>query len=391
MKFLNKLLFYLFILIFSYLEISGQDPVIPKNSGAKLNIAMRELTEEEFHNITTGIYNIQFTDNYYCFTRFPSEALLVFKASPSRYTRAEATSGVRIRFISDTRVLGIEGKIQVNSPQSEPFIILCNDSVIGEFPVRGSAGIFGHKLVLPGNGEKTIEICFPAYSKGCIRSLQIEQKATLIPAKRRGVYLAMGNSITQQGGRYMGYADIVSRGLGLDLHEAGVGGHIFDAESLPFAYIDKPVLITLAYGTNDWSGARPIENARLFLDKITSLYPSTPVYLLEPIRRYKPLAENGKKLADNKAGISLMDYRRELRIIARNYPSVEVIKYKKLMPGDPSLFSDGVHPTDKGHKVLGNKLLRLLKKQWKDVFLSGEQTAKGIYSSGRKQVVVKAF
>ena len=160
----------------------------------------------------------------------------------------------------------------------------------------------------------------------------------------------------------MGYADIVARGLNLDLHEAGIGGHIFDAESLPFAYIEKPSLITLAYGTNDWSGGRPLDNARIFLDRITSLYPSTPIYLLEPIRRYRPLTEDGKKLANNKAGISLMDYRHGLRRIAKKYPTVKVIKYKKLMPDEPSLFADGVHPTGMGQIVYGNNLLRVLRK-----------------------------
>ncbi len=365
MRHIANYIFTLNLLILSVLEISGQGSGAIYNSKYSQNDQLKELTMADFKTIATGFNSIQSMDGYYYFQRFPSEALEVFKTI-SRYVRAEATSGVRLRFRSDTRLLVIDAKVLENSPQTEPFIILCNDSLLFELPSGGVAGDFEQILELPGKGEKTIEICFPAYSKGSIRKLQIEKNSTLKPLKRRGIYLAMGNSITQQGGRYMGYADIVARGLDLDLHEAGVGGHVFDAESVPFAYIEKPVLITLAYGTNDWNGARPVENASKFLDKITLLYPSTPIFMLEPIRRYVPVAKDGKKLASNKEGISLMNYRKELRSIAKNYPSVRVINYKKLMPDDPSFFEDGVHPTEKGHIVFGENLLRILKKNFTD-------------------------
>lgn len=331
----------------------------------RLREPMRELTMEEIKNVVSGIYNFQLIDSSYYFQRFPGEVLEVLKASAIYHIRAEATSGVRLRFKSSTSNLVIEGKVFKNSPQTESFIILCNDTILAELPTKGIAGDFGQILNIPGKGEKNIEIYFPAYAKGTIRKILIDQNSSITPLKRKGVYFAMGNSITQQGGRYMGYADIVARGLDLDLHEAGIGGHIFDAQSVPFAYIEKPIVITLAYGTNDWNGGKPANNARLFLDRITSLYPSTAIFLLEPIHRYSPVTEDGKKLADNNEGISLTDYRKELRSIAKNYPTVKVVNYKKLMPDDPTLFSDKVHPTEKGQRVFGNNLLSVLKKYHK--------------------------
>ena len=298
------------------------------------------------------------------FSVSPWRSSEVLKTSAIYHIRAEATSGVRLKFSSSTTKLIIEGKVFDNSPQTESFIILCNDTILAELPPKGIAGDFGQMMNIHGKREKNFEICFPAYARGIICKILIEQNSSFTPLKRKVVYFAMGNSITQQGGRYMGYADIVARRLNLDLHEAGIGGHIFDVESVPFAYIEKLLLITLAYGTNDWSGGKPIDNAHLFLDRITSLYPSTPIFLLEPIHRYSPVAEDGKKLADNNEGISLMDYRKGLRSIAKNYPTVKVINYKKLMPDDHSLFNDKIHPTEKGQRVLGNNLLRVLKKHY---------------------------
>lgn len=245
MKHIRNIGFIATLHIFTFLNLSGQNAVTSAEPELSLNFSMRNLSIEDFNNTVTGCYKIQFTEGNYYFHRFPSEALEEFKTI-SLFVRAEATSGIRLRFRSDTRELVIAGSVKENSPQTEPFIILCNDTVLAELPARGVAGDFEQILELPGKGEKIIEICFPAYSKGSIRKLGIEKNSSLIPLKKRGVYLAMGNSITQQGGRYMGYADIVARGLDLDLHEAGVGGHIFDAASVPFAYIEKPALITLA-------------------------------------------------------------------------------------------------------------------------------------------------
>lgn len=364
MNSITKTLLIYALMCVSGLEISGQDTVKLPGLEQRLEGPMRELTGEEIKKAAPGIYNCQYIDSSYYFQRFPVEALEVLKTSAIYHIRAEATSGVRLKFRSSTTKLVIEGKVFENSPQTESFIILCNDTILAELPARGIAGDFGQMLNIPEKGEKNFEICFPAYASGTIRKILIEKNSSFTPLKRKGVYFAMGNSITQLGGRYMGYADIVARGLNLDLHEAGIGGHIFDAESVPFAYIEKPLLITLAYGTNDWSGGKPIDNARLFLNRITLLYPSTPIFLLGPIHRYTPVAEDGKKLADNNEGISLMDYRKELRSITKNYPTVKVVNYKKLMPDDPNLFIDKVHPTEKGQRVFGNNLLRVLKKYY---------------------------
>jgi lysophospholipase L1-like esterase len=336
------------LIIFSFLEMSAQSQT-------------RELKPEEIKSVATGCYSVYQTEGYYHFHRFPAEALEVFKTVPAWILRAQSTSGIRIRFRTDSRRISLAGNIGENTPQTEPFIILCNDSVISELPERGVSGSFERDFLFPDGGERTFEICFPAYSIGTIRNIQIDKDASLVPVKRRGVMFAMGNSITQTGGRYKGYTDIVARGLDLDLHEAGVGGHIFEAESLPFAYVENPALITVAYGTNDWNGGRPVENARIFLEKLTLLYPEAPVILLEPIRRYKPVDDKGK-LAKNKEGEEINEYRRKLRKIVKDFDSVKVIAYKKLMPGNPELFSDGVHPTEEGHAIFGNNLLQIIKK-----------------------------
>ena len=259
----------------------------------------------------------------------------------------------------------MSGRIMEGSPQTEPFIILFNDSVIAELPARGVSGKFDYLFVFSSKEEKIIEICFPAYSKGLIQSLKLEEDADIKPLRTKGILFSLGNSITQEGGRYEGYTDIVARGLNLDLHNAGIGGHIFQSESLPFSYVNNPSLITVAYGTNDWNRGAPAENARSFLVHLTALYPGIRIVMLEPLHRYRPLDEEGK-LAKNRNEQSLMDFREELRNVVKDFPNVKLINYQDLITDDPSLFPDGVHPSSEGQLIYGNNLLEIIQKDMPD-------------------------
>ena len=332
---------------------------------ALLPIQRCDFTLEDFQGTSTGYHHIEFVEGYYVFHRFPAEALEVFKPNQTWFVRAEATSGIRIKFSTNSRRMLLSGKIIEGSPQTEPFIIICNDSVIAELPVRGTSGTFDQLFVFTEKEEKIIEICFPAYSKGSIRSLKLDQDADIKPLKSKGTLVSHGNSITQEGGRYEGYTDIIARGLNLDLHNAGIGGHIFQPESLPFAYVNNPSLITVAYGTNDWNRGATAENARPFLEHITAIYPAIPIVMLEPIHRYRPLDEQGK-LATNRNGQSLMDYREALRNLVKGFPNVKLINYHDILPDDPSLFPDGVHPSSEGQVVFGKNLLEIIQKDMPD-------------------------
>ena len=99
---------------------------------------------------------------------------------------------------------------------------------------------------------------------------------------------------------------------------------------------------------NDFASDAPVDaferSARQFLDGLLDGRPRFPVGLITPI----PWAG---RAAPNCLGASLEDYRKRLRIAARDYPSVRVIEVTSLVPDDPTYFVDGVHPNAKGMRT----------------------------------------
>jgi lysophospholipase L1-like esterase len=121
-------------------------------------------------------------------------------------------------------------------------------------------------------------------------------------------------------------------------------------EQLPFA----PDLITVAFGTNDWSGqtAENFEkNADGFYTKLANLYPNTPVFAILPIWR-----ADWEKVTKAKP---FHESRAILKALAEKHPNFHVIDGMALTPHLPAFFSDlYLHPNDLGFEIYAEELVR---------------------------------
>lgn len=315
------------------------------------------LSDEEISNFTSGVYTVSRRDSLLFFERFPDTVLSLVAVKETWAVRSQCTSGVKISFLTNSDYLFISGVSYPNSPQCEPFILLVNEKLLESLPKANEAGYFSEIFELETSSDlKLVEIHFPAYARGAISKIGVARNAGLIPPPSRGILLAMGNSITQAGGAYKGYSSILARNSGLNLHNLGVGGHIFDSSFLPYAFVKDPDLITVAYGTNDWNGGRPPENIEAFFKRLVQLYEKTNIFVLEPLHRYRPVNSESGELSRNRNGQDLDYYRNLIRNTALSYPNIHVIDYRNILMDDPDLFTDGIHPTLEGHRIMGNNL-----------------------------------
>jgi lysophospholipase L1-like esterase len=344
---------FFFLFLRGYISAFGQFIDMPA--------LMKELNIDQIRSITTGAYSIKQHGEYICFSRFPDSVKEALKLKDTWAIRSESTSGVKITFFTNSEKLFLTGTSLPESPQFESFVLLCNDALLLELPGNKEMGDFSQVIRLPGKGMKLIEIYFPAYAKGMLGKIAVDKHASIMEYDYSGKVLSFGNSITQQGGKYQGYLDIFAGSLNYALHNAGVGGHVFHAESIPFRYVSDPNFIIVAYGTNDWSSARPFTQIELFFEQLVSLYPDIQIVVLEPLHRFEPYDPYKNELKMNIEGKSLMQYRNEIRQIAGRYSNTMVISYNMLLEDDPELFSDGVHPNPVGHILLGENLSRILK------------------------------
>ena len=164
------------------------------------------------------------------------------------------------------------------------------------------------------------------------------------PVKERVGY--WGDSITQgydAAHPNQTYVNLLADAWDASVLNQAIGGDVFCPENLDPALDFAPDIITVAYGTNDWtlqvlqSGA-----AGEYLDKLTMLYPGVPVFVLLPLWREVEHELRG--------GITLQQGRELLASWAENRENVFVIDCHHFVPFLPEYFYDGVlHPNDMGY------------------------------------------
>ncbi|MFW6457502.1 MAG: SGNH/GDSL hydrolase family protein, partial [Planctomycetota bacterium] len=145
------------------------------------------------------------------------------------------------------------------------------------------------------------------------------------------------------------------------IHNAGVGGDIFNVNNLADPIIQSPRQITVAYGINDFHHGRDATPADSYLQRLRELYPDIPVTVLEPIWAAREGLDHHPQ--PNESGITLPRYRQQLRDIVADFDSMRCVASNQLLPDLDSFVPDGIHPSTVGHQVMGQNLHKILSRE----------------------------
>ncbi|WP_274555990.1 GDSL-type esterase/lipase family protein [Streptomyces spiramyceticus] len=189
----------------------------------------------------------------------------------------------------------------------------------------------------------------------------------IAPAPRRPRWLVHGDSITEGWWSTRpahAWPARAGRALGLDAVNLGYAGaargELATAEQLAALPAD---LLTLAFGTNCWSGApfsAPLlyETVRAFIGLVRRGHPDTPLLVLSPVLR--PDAER----TANAGPATLGDLRTALEEATRARIA-EGDTRLALLPGrgllTPEHLADGLHPNDTGHALMADAVAAALR------------------------------
>ena len=318
---------------------------------------LRQVPLDRVAELARGVHHTRINPDGLTFSRLPdSMATYLDKRNEVWGVRARCTAGVCLAFVSDTRYLRLELAFEPGIREADAVTVSVDGALVRRISPSESRARPGKVIELPRAGEKRlIEVFLASTCPTLVQGLAIDAETKIDAAPTRPVLLALGDSITQGG-----YPDVAARLLGMTVHNAGIGGHFFDPGSLTEPVVDSPALITVAFGTNDWAGGRDPENARAYLDRLRAFWPDTPVVVLQPIFRSKPPADADSP-TPNKYGLTLGAYREQLTEIADQYDNTTVLATKLLLPGDPGLLADGIHPTARGCMIMGQNLAALLR------------------------------
>ncbi len=180
-----------------------------------------------------------------------------------------------------------------------------------------------------------------------------------LPDKPRRL-LCLGDSITQ-GMEALSplspYPTALATSLDAELLNQGIGGHVFDTafiDALPFL----PDVVTIAYGTNDWTrnlSAEAIQQeAAAFVSCLADAWPRARLALITPLwRACGAERKTAGTLADVRATIAATP----LGAAARR---CDIIAGEMLVPNEARYFNDGTHPNDLGFGFYSAGLVKII-------------------------------
>lgn len=281
---------------------------------------------------------------------------------PKLVTRAQAPSGVRLRFVSDAR------KVRVRVRQDAEMSRVCGMEihVNGEEKARGL--VEGESVVeaeADEAGENQWEIRFP--STTCtIREVALEGNGVVKPWPHPGPkWVTYGSSITHC--RNTPYPSetwpaIVARNLGLNWTSLGFGGQCHVDPLVARVMRDRPAdYLSMCVGINVYGSASLgqrsfIPNVHGFVQIVRENHPETPLGMISPIY------SEPRETDPNPLGWTLTMMREAL------HEAVEVLRRRGdqnvfyvdgleiFGPEEAHLLPDQLHPNTQGYALMGGRL-----------------------------------
>lgn len=269
--------------------------------------------------------------------------------------RCLAASNVTLEFVTDSDFAALEFQWSDMLGYSYVSIDCMVDGklVHNFFDEKESHNFFAFKLP---EGEHCVRIFLPWNAATPLKDLIISEGACIKPAEEKKLrILAFGDSITQG---YvcrhpsMCYIGRVTGILDAEVLNQAIGGYCFEGGSLDSALSSwDPGLITLAYGTNDYSHrASAVEfesHMRGFMEKLTEIFPDTPVLGLMPIYRNDEGFYSRKLFRDYTHESSLQI----IRDVYADYRNVSVLEDTYFPQCRDFFYTDFLHPNDLGFGI----------------------------------------
>ena len=217
-------------------------------------------------------------------------------------------------------------------------------------------------MKLGGNNKKRVTVYFPWSVQANIASLTLDDGSSFEPVKRKYKMLCFGDSITQgyiaQNPSFT-YASRLSDLLDADSVNKGIGGEIFFSTLAELRDDIEPDIITVAYGTNDWSHTEKDkfdESCKLFYEALSKNYPSAKIFALSPTWRGN-YTQKDKPMGD------FFYVSKRIREVAESLPNVIFIDCFDFVPHEAAYFvEDLLHPNDAGFNNYAAELYAAIKK-----------------------------
>ena len=322
----------------------------------------RRFSLDDFRKHARGVARVEENvDGSVALKRMTADLEKFYSYSEGALIRANCMPGVRLCFASDASQLRL--KVKYGGRARDFFKLHC--LVDHQFQEDGPDEFQAEAELCfnaPDNGSlKEFELYFPHCCEVAVSALELVGGSALVPVEpKEKTWLLIGDSISQgmtATGPTFTFASITAAVLGLEQHNIAVGGAVMAGE---LGELVKPLaghLVTVAFGTNDFNGSRPLSEFRdqsiRLLDELVKRVDSK-IVLLTPV----PWAGRTEPNASN---LQLEEYREVLRQLVPAYPQTLLLEGPEIIPDDQEMFCDDVHPNNRGMQVYAANLTARLK------------------------------
>lgn len=284
--------------------------------------------------------------------------------------KALMTAGVTLEFDTDAPRITLNYRIADGYPNGDrtrnsSLDVYVNNVLTAQETLAISPADAPREAVFTlGEGKKRVQIWLPHTFICEIGDILLPAGAYLSPAPQRArKILFLGDSITQGiGAEYaaMGYAMQAARRLDCEAVNQSIAALRFESESMDCAGF-MPDLISVAYGTNDWSHRVDRDDydayADAFFARMNALYPNVPVAVLSPVKRCRGESDQP---ADRPNLYKESELFAALQKACAPYPQMRAFDGWTLMPHTAPFFADGLHPNDLGASAYGQSVADIL-------------------------------
>ena len=325
-----------------------------------------KLSFEQIKGLLRGAVRIKESDTELCPLRFTEAQQEAYRTySNDFYTKSFSSAGVRLEFETDSRTFSMEGYCSSGSSRKFfGFDVYVNGSLVAHSLFKRDEGVtpFSFDADLGEAKSKKVTVYFPWSAQTVIKSVSLDDGASFEGTHRPLKMIAFGDSITHGYDALNPSFSYVSRladALCADHINKGIGGEDFFPTLAELRDDYEPDIITVAYGTNDWSKKDKETfdtNSRLFYEKLSKNYPDAKIFALAPVWRGNYNTKPSK--------VGPFSYVAEaLEKIAADLDNVTFIDCFEFIPHDEANYiADVLHPNDEGFRHYANNLYAEIKK-----------------------------
>ena len=319
------------------------------------------LSYDQICSITQGAVRIEQANDGIRFYRFTeTEQKMYRQRREESYLRSFATAGIRLEFETDSTMLSFAAEVRPSTSRRWFAHSFFADGekigeITGEIPDRASAISVQKHFELKA-GKKRIMILLPWSVESGLQELRLSDGAWFEPVKKSLKLLSYGDSITQGYDAEKpenAYIVQLADALNAELICKAIGGERFCPQIAQLCEITDPNLITVAYGSNDWSLSGKdefLQDSVGFFKILADKFPRVPIVALAPIWRANLNRQTNVGEFTNVAA--------HLQRVAEGIENMTVIDCFDFVPQDPAYFRDQVlHPNDAGFQHYADALI----------------------------------